>query len=478
MSAFMTIPGRMHLSMDIAKTSLAISIKEDIQEITATVRNLEKTCSVPELNSWLFPNKPYTFVDSITVQSGISYEKSLEFLLDRIYVSIRFLTSHLEKHSQNRCFSQNRWISKICSFSFANLINILVTSVLEFTESHKQTKKTETTTARSDDKCDKEVQTDIFSLNRCDSCALAISCMKNLITFFENSQQNRGGIKRLKIECNVYDTTQFGCMLKVTSTIEKHVEALFEKLHILKQNYDSLRQENCHTKSLLREKSIHEKFVKAENRTFKEKYENCLSALAISKSENIDLIRKNETNDKSLNKANTLVQNQKQIINQLNSEIARLSIENKNCFNTIAKARTLLNGFHEYFNKKSTVIEKLCDLFANSTCEIEKSVHGINGKHIKLAKQLTKFDLRIKSSFELTKEFQSKYEDFSTKIITAAKKQMNQESDSDPKQMKLKGDPVEDLSQRIMNNENMIKTLQNENTRLLQLLQKINSIKS
>ncbi|KAJ8940848.1 hypothetical protein NQ318_005294, partial [Aromia moschata] len=117
--------------------------------------------------------------------------------------------------------------------------------------------KTKTTTKDEDNTVvnivNKETQTDIIALNRCDSCSSAMLCMKNLLQSFEH-EQFKGG--RQVLRPKIYDITQFGCMLQTTTTIEDSLSTLFEKLFAKEQeNEKNLKQHMVNT-SIYKSKAV------------------------------------------------------------------------------------------------------------------------------------------------------------------------------------------------------------------------------
>ncbi|VEN55169.1 unnamed protein product, partial [Callosobruchus maculatus] len=321
-------------------------------------------------------------------------------------------------------------------------------------------------------------QTDIISLNRCDSCASAVSCMKNLLLSLENDYRNDcGGIK--KIRPKLYDVTQFGCMLQTTSTIEEGLRNLYKrindyenKIERMSEMYKTVEQDN----SALRRKAT---FLEQEVKVYKERQEKDSVKLKYLTNKNDELLNEIAKAKRKIGEQEKLIKKYVDSHETLENVFKKVSKENiklKSCCSNMSEEFkgmiTKSEAVHQTMTRVEQETQSIYTHLANADSMIEnhnRLLKNCSRLSNSIAEKVSNMTDDCKEEFDVvSKKFQELKEHIKEKIF-----EIRSANGSDPS-FPITGNPVEDISKQIEANNQKIKTLQNENRKLSIIVSKFN----
>ncbi|KAG5883333.1 hypothetical protein JTB14_003519 [Gonioctena quinquepunctata] len=474
--------------MDQVNKTLILSLKQDILSLNKSIEDIP---SEAEICSWLFPTKKHMFVKDFIVANKIFEDDNmklyLELTIDRLYVGLRLILSRLEELLNNGLekhpfIQRPQQITLGCSFNnLWKLIEIILARMRNKDISEKTSDKSITIT-----KVDKNLQTNISSLNKCDSCASAMMCMKNLLTIFENGKKDNTCFKS-KIRPKIFDITQFGCMLQTTTAIESSMSTLFQKFASKEQENQELLSQ-C--EKLRRENS--EKYAKVaqleqEVKLYKEKNERDSTKIALLKSVQEDALDQKSKTDNKIETLNGIILNLKDSIAVHRMTIQKLTNEkeqSKKCFESMWSLQKNIFEKYRLQQRKISIVDKELCYIEEGFKQFQTTIENINKKLNKISKCHIASEAKLKIISEnsaeelllISDKFTQFKENVKQKLLEASINNFDGSQQNKPK-FKIKGNPIEDISRQIDENNEKIRQLDSENRRLKSVISKFELIK-
>lgn len=471
--------------MDNATKLLRLSLKQDLLRLNEVVKNISKDNeALVEIRSWFFPTKNHDFVEEFIANNRIfetgTERLFLELIIDRVYVGIRLLLTGNQQFPLRKCIISPPEVT--LGFCFEKLYHLIF-----------QMKELGTSTSIREGNpsfsiVHRESQTDITSLNRCDSCASAITCMKCLMNIFENDDFQHIFEGR-KFKPQILDITQFGCMLQTTTAITDNFKKLFEKISSKEEEIRILKNEkSTQLKVNLNQKKkiVH---LKEEVRIYEQEYEKSTSKICLLSNENKELSRGAVQNDLHLKSLENTINNFSATLAKRNVVINNLKSENA----ILKRQLEGINGNQKILSNLVILLRKdvkkvLDDLsrVGEILAPIERTIDNLNSRLHDITNLNENSRLKVKN---MTKDFRTamdsiydylvdKNNDLKTKLkeyfdqLTKKFHETNSHSN-----MQVKGDPVEDISYQMKENEGKIRALQVENQKLENILTKFKDLR-
>nr|CAI5841087.1 unnamed protein product [Callosobruchus analis] len=315
----------------------------------------------------------------------------------------------------------------------------------------------------------KSCQTDIVSLNRCDSCASAVSCMKNLLLRLENDYRNYGGIKKLRPK--LYDVTQFGCMLQTTSTVEEGLRNLYKRINDYENKIEKLSEMNKKMEqdnSALRRKAT---FFEQEIKVCRDRQEKDSVKLQYVSTKNDELLNDTATAKKKIAEQAKIIKQYHVSLETHEKILKRISTENINLKSYYTKISEEIKciikeieAFHKVMAENERETESIYVHLANADSMIESHntiLKNCSRVSNSLAEKVSNMSDDCKEEFDLvSKKFQELKEHIKEKVA-----EIRSANGSDSS-FTITGNPAEDISKQIEANNEKIKALQNENKKL------------
>lgn len=118
-------------------------------------------------------------------------------------------------------------------------------------------------------KIHRNTQTDIISLNKCDSCFSAMLCMKNILKTFETSALGTD----VHLRPQIYDITQFGSMMQVAQSVNNSLHRLSEKLTAKDEELDLHKTRNATFRDDIEKSKKKLDMLDQELKIYKKRYE-------------------------------------------------------------------------------------------------------------------------------------------------------------------------------------------------------------
>ncbi|CAH1155815.1 unnamed protein product [Phaedon cochleariae] len=478
--------------MDHVNKTLHLSLKQDIKVLTETIENIAVDT---DFKSWMFPTKKSEFVkEFINVNRVFEYgdtELYLELLVDRLYVGLRLVISHLQKtlnHARNDESAEDniviqkpRQITIGCCF--LNLWKIVEALAIEMADDGNQTitipRKAMSRTYRNG-----KTQTDNISLDKCDSCASAISCMKSLMDIFEESDDI--SIKK-KIRPRIFDITQFGSMLHTTISVENSVKSLVAKLVGKQRENEELQMELVELRKESREKDGKISLCQQEVRVYKEKCRKNSVMISSLLEQREAFVKKNSEDHKEREEL-------KERISRLNESsktdeitIKNLKMENQKMtdhFMTSLNLQKISAHKISGLQKNIETLEYEQELISHGFRQFEVAIENLNIRLINISKCHSNTEYKIKTLNDgdwlenipnMIVKFKVYKENVKEKIVEASIDQM--ENVPVIPKFQIKGNPLEDISRQMEENSEKIRQLNEENAKLQIIISRFKCIK-
>lgn len=470
--------------MDSSEKILRFSLVQDLQRLNEIVNEITKYCYVEdEITSWFFPTKNYKFVEEFITKRKIFENGSerlfLELIIDRLYVGIKVILIYIQD-----CRPLTKFIYSPNQVTLGLCLQNLFHKILEM----KEMKPTEVLFKETSTDVlinHKASQTDLSALNKCDSCASAITCMKYLMNIFETKKFAQH-FKNVKPQ--IIDITQFGCMLQTTTAITDNFKQLFEKLSRKESENKLLRNEielKLNENLKIKRKMVH---LEEEVKIYKREHEKSTSKVFLLSSENDEL-------------------NRSQVQHHLRVRSLENTVENLN--NTLAKRNIMVDGLrqdkkvlndnlvmyttnHTILLKSSILLEKKFNrihedfqFLGNGLEEIGDNLDVLNNKLCILSKLNESTKLKVENLTQDSKSFSremddslNSFRDFKNNLMNFIKITKQKSENNSVTGFKIKGDPVEDITLQIKENEEKIRALNLENERLENILNKFRRLRT
>lgn len=226
--------------MGSSETIFRLCLKQDLRRLHQIVKTISNTCESQEVTSWFFPTKSHRFVEDFIKDNDILEKGSerlfLELIIDRIHVGIKLILEQIPTKYLGKFVFRPKQVT--LGYLFENLFQGI--SKMKSMKSYQLLVRDKENDIIM---LERETQTDIVALHKCDSCASAIECMKNLMKLFGHKEfeyLNHG--KRLKPQ--IIDVTQFGCMLQTTTSMMSSFRKLSGNVHRHADEIRGFRLEN------------------------------------------------------------------------------------------------------------------------------------------------------------------------------------------------------------------------------------------
>lgn len=176
--------------MENASKVVLLSLKQDLLRLNDIVNEIPKNSDKKlEISSWFFPSKNYGYVEKFIrtqkVLDNGNEKLILELIIDRLYVGIKLILNALDDSSLKKTIIRPSHVT--LGYCFQTLYQkIMQIKDMEIDKAIPKINEGKTIFINH-----KECQTDVVSLNKCDSCASAITCMKQLMNVFDNEETIR-----------------------------------------------------------------------------------------------------------------------------------------------------------------------------------------------------------------------------------------------------------------------------------------------
>lgn len=471
--------------MDRSEQILKLSLKQDLQRLNQIIKEISENNNKPvEINSWLFPTKKYTFVEEFMIKKNIlkhgSEKLFLELIIDRVYIGIKLLLIQVQDLSLGRLvFTPNQ---ATLGYLFKSLHNAIFQmketkmSVVSVTEERIEKRKIS--------RKNQESQTDVSSLNRCDSCASAIMCMKNLLNLFDGNDLEHL-IKGRRFKPQILDITQFGCMLQTSTVLVDNFKHLTEKIHRREQEIDILRKENgSHlTENMkMKRKIVH---VEEEVRVYKAEYEKCTSKVSLLSIENNELNQNQVQNEMRIKTLEHSTENLNKTLTKRNQIIQSLCSEKITLMRNLQWYKENIQKLLKSINSLKKNVEKRyanTEIVERSFVQMEENLDSLNLKLSTISKLNEVAELRVKEAYNVEKKYSNEICENVSKVNERLKIKLSELNGKNAENylngFQIRGNPVEDISQQIQENEAKIEALQMENEKLRRILSKFQGFRN
>ncbi|XP_019869754.2 protein Hook homolog 1 [Aethina tumida] len=502
---------------------LAMVHVQDLEFLNRIIQNVYIKSPI-NVTSWLFPTKDHNFVNEMLKAQdlmNLTYVNGLELLVDRLYTIINLITGYIKSYSN----LQERLLIRPSQLSLSFSVDLLWKTIETLTEKSSPIVPNYTGV----EKVCNQTQTDQLWLNRCDSCSSAVECIKNMVCSFEEYDVAISA-KRTEIRSQLYELTQFGCMLKTTNLVQDSLQMLFEKLRQKQQECDVLKaecddmqnklKEQCASLDLLSEELSTYKnnkqfndikimslknendLLTEESRKLKERFEKKKKEVGAMEKEIADFKRnqkvltklqaqnlklveekkeletKYEHCSKAIDVMHTNSKNyQKKITKLLTNQdrneekLSLLIMETRNIANAYNTLQAKYNNDFKDFSDLGRMMEESGVLLQSLDGRISSVQEDCTNTNVKLEKVLKTQQEHANITLDRFKNIQEKVSEY---LIKA---HMKYDADEKPKK-ELKGNPIEDMTCQIEENKKNIKNLQDENMKLECFLQRLSKFKS
>nr|CAH7724394.1 unnamed protein product [Callosobruchus chinensis] len=472
--------------MDRVDEAIILSLKQDLRILSELVEDITRRTKECDIKCWLFPTKDICFfkefIDEYNILEGNNRKVYLELILDRFYVGIHLILRYIQEQigCSVNAFEKSLFLHKpkqvTLGCSFDNLWKTIqqvvdqMASKKNISERNGFNVSTSYSLESYGDVAHKTCQTDIVSLNRCDSCASAVSCMKNLLLSLENDYRNNcGGLKKMRPK--LYDVTQFGCMLQTTSTVEEGLRNMYKRINDYENKIEQMT--GMHKKieqdnSALQRKAT---FLEQQMKVYKDRQDKDAVKLQYLTAKNEDLTKEMAIAKKKITEQAKLL---KQYVVSLEAhenifkKVSRENINLKYCYTNISEELKSIIKESETVHKNMAHIEQetksIYTHLANADDMIEshnRMLKNCSRVSYRIAEKVSNMRDDCKEEFDLvSKKFQELKEQIKEKVA-----EIRSANRSDPS-FPITGNPAEDISKQIQANDERIKTLQNENKKL------------
>lgn len=466
--------------MDNSQKIFILSLKQDLQKLNQLLTELPENNNKQEkVTSWLFPTKNYTFVDEFIITRNILHHGSegliLQLIIDRIYVGIKLLLQQIE------IYPIRQFVFSPKQVTLGSLFRNLCKSVVQMKESITTIDITEERSTIS--KVNRESQTDILSANKCDSCASAIMCMKNLINVFENKDFDYVTEGR-QFKPQILNITQFGSMLQATTTVIDNFKYLNEKYFDKEEEIRNLKKENEAALIDLSKTKRKINHMEEEARMYKTEFEKCTQKITKLSYEIEDLNNEKVQKDLRIAKLESIVENLNKIVHKREILIENLQREKKifkkNLQYTAVQQKVLLDTvllLNQNLEKSIGNIE----LISHTLVQFEENIDILNGKLSNISKINESTILKVMNLKRISEHRSDNYQEFrnqwKVKLTYFFEKIRDKSGNTVTQSFKIKGNPVEDLTTQIQENEIKINKFRLENEKLSKLLTKFQRFK-
>ncbi|XP_028129033.2 repetitive organellar protein-like [Diabrotica virgifera virgifera] len=476
---------------NIINKTLLMSLKQDVQSINQSLKNI--SIEENDIKSWLFPTKHYTFVDDFIKGNNIlelnDVKLVLELVIDRLYIGLRLLSCTIGKTIQDKNLEISEFLltqsrPMTVGYCFENFRKVITTLLDQMnTNLNAQGDQLRGQNGKDTAITNCKTQTDIISKATCDSCSSAIMSMKFLLDMFNIT---KGDIYQIRqAESNIHDITQFGCMLRATASIETQLKELIEKLIAADDENKNLVTKIKELTVQLKNKTGSITLLQLENNTLSDSLKKVRVKV-------ITLENKISDFEKEKHKDEEKITNLNNINKELNSNVLifkenndRLKCDKKALRENVEKIRILLKDLQEIskLKEKLLTIESELHSFQDMFKDLNNAVEALNTRlkkisknHIGMESSLKMLSCQIgKDTDNITKNFQHFQEKLRAKWAEFDVKLANQ-SNPTPK-VQIKGNPIEDFTKQIEENNEKIKMLQNENTKLETIVNKYKTLR-
>ncbi|KAL1490740.1 hypothetical protein ABEB36_013388 [Hypothenemus hampei] len=313
---------------------------------------------------------------------GLSYEEILEIIIDRMYILVNiFLEIMRVTPKKPKTLQPSR-------YSLGTAVQLFYKHFCEILADKMKTEKIACEKSINLHISDKNTQTEITTLTVCDSCNCAVTCIKRLLRSLKNEEQ-------AKLKCQIFDITQFGCMLKVTSSIEESLHNLFTNL-LKKDNDITRKMEICESlKKKLEEKDIKITIMEEEIDSLKRMLQKGSQKLFKLNDE------KKQLSDNLSFKIST-IDTLEQTINSLKGDLNESTNETEKlkCINGIMRKNVdssieLLSKSATIFEEKIAKMNQEHETIKLILMQYEKSLLYLNVKLGKIAKHFAKIEIKL-----------------------------------------------------------------------------------
>ncbi|XP_050304609.1 coiled-coil domain-containing protein 157-like [Anthonomus grandis grandis] len=454
--------------MYVNKT-LALTLRQDILSINRLLQEISKTYQLELTNSWLFPTKSCSVLCETIINQSLDeypYEKCLEILVDRLYVFNNIILLHLKKEKRS---TNSSLVVQPTKPSIGISIRLIWEYITKLCNTRIQQQKI-ANKLTTEELMDRASQTDICSLNRCDSCSSAISCMKSILRTFEAQKD------RVNLKYQILDITQFGSMMKATSSIEETLQNLYRRLHNEVREKDKLKNDNEQLINKIKGYESKTDFLEEEVRVLRKELEKDAQEITTFKEENSKLSELTANQYKKISHLEKTLNNFSISFQSMSKGNCKLKSQNKILQSNVETSLSLLRKCHSSLTSKLLKLDDEFIIIKAILEQYEKSVKEVNAKLVKIVKNIGKIDLKVTHKFDTKEALQElqKYEDFCVKIKEIFKEKLEKSKPSEI--VSIKGNPVEDISRQIDDNNSKISILQKENGRLEILLNRFKGI--
>ncbi|XP_017779454.1 PREDICTED: uncharacterized protein LOC108564817 [Nicrophorus vespilloides] len=242
--------------MDCWKETVLLSLQQDLSEITAVIWEMLDVVPNANFNSWLFPTKFCRDLLSIQMRNSADYTHHLEHILDRIYYVFNILLIHLQEDTSNA----KKGISRPIKVTLGKCVLSVWKAVAVLVSKNKSKDKR----LQSElELCHCSSQTDYVNSGNCDSCDVALVCLKSVSDSLErNLSSSRTSRARESLQANAFRVNLSNCMHSICEAIEDDV------MRMAKENYAHYEQLSRMSGELseAREKLASEGIAAMENR--------------------------------------------------------------------------------------------------------------------------------------------------------------------------------------------------------------------
>ncbi|XP_057655186.1 uncharacterized protein LOC130893257 isoform X2 [Diorhabda carinulata] len=472
--------------MDYINKTLLLSLEQDLYTLNESINNISTN---GDLQSWLFPTKNYKFIDSFIKDNHkwkLNVKLILELIIDRLYIGLRLILMKIEENIKSDGNTMNEFKLQVCKLPqitigccFENL-----RKMIEMKTAINSNRIIFTGEVIKMKKINSGTQTYVTSMTYCDSCASAIISMKFLLDIFETAKTDILQVRRMKN--NIQDLTQFGCMQLTTASIEKNLKQLVEKIMQYENENGELKDRvEMLTKQILNKNGTIT-LLEQENITLNDTLKKSETRQTITQnkinelqSENLEIYKEKE-NLKSLNDdLNSTLNVYRQVNSRLHEEKIILQ---ENCGKTTSHIKHCIEDISE-LDKKLIILYRQHECFVEELNDMNKDLESLIKTFKKISKLHNEMETRIKISCgtieDNARHITEKIKTFQVKIIEKlfAMRLNAMSAPNTNTKIQVKGNPIEDITKQIEENNEKIKTLQNENVKLESILLKFKTIK-
>lgn len=503
---------------------LFLSLVQDINSLESLILkiyDLQKDSSF-SINSWRLPTKHFLnaihFNVDETQPTTLQYTTILEVVIDRLYV---LLNQYLE-HTTNaitKCSSKgvsgrpqkislgalnhNLWekLESICDLNKIYGTKSLVED--NFIRNNK-------TIAILDlEVVNKESQTEHMPSSQCNSCFVAINCIKSMSRQMELILPDSFTEKnRKQLEPNIYELTQFGCMNSIITALLADVNVLAESIQKSQRDRQEELTKNSMLKSKMESATEFIANLEIDLTTMENKNEKLLGEIENYKSE---IHSKNETENTYKDLLKTLPQElqvAKDKATLLQNELVSIQYSEsilKNQIGNLQKQQELIiverdmwklrfNSCQDENNKLKLQNEDLRQELASLSDSVERTEESYRSMNLLMEVSASKMDEKIQKNESLLSKLHVAIDKkivLQEQEIVMLKKSQSLTSvtsvipnfvekvkvqKQDNNQALMKGNPIEDMTKQIeVNNLNMTK-LKAQNDTLIHTINKLQSI--